>query len=98
VPVTDDRPRIEHAAWVRDDEFPRVLERIAELRSPPQLLGGDPWLQDEVEFSRQKLWALYRAGYHAYRGEQEKWESTLMRLGPDLHRNPYFHYFVTEAE
>jgi hypothetical protein len=32
-PVTDDRPRIEHAAWVRRGEIERVLPRLLELAS-----------------------------------------------------------------
>lgn len=96
--VTDDRPRIEHAAWIRDGEFPRVLERIAELRSPLILIGSGPSLLDEAKLARQKLWTLYRAGHYAYSGQPEKSESMLLRLGPELHRNPYFRWFVTEAE
>ena len=98
LPVTDDRPRIEHADWIRDGEFPRVLQRLAELRSHPPLAASDPSLPDEVELTRHKLWTLYRAGYFAYTGEQEKWESMLIRLGPELQRNPYFRWFMTEAE
>ena len=34
-PVTDDRPRIEYATWVRPKEFGRVLPRLLALRTMP---------------------------------------------------------------
>ena len=95
-PVTDDRPRIEYAGWVRKGEFPRVLMRIAELRSDPPLLGAIPTLKNDVVLARQKLWTLYRAGYYAYTGEPDRWESMIKRLLPEMRDNPYFRWFVTE--
>ena len=95
-PVTDDRPRIEFASWVRDGEFPRVLQLVSELRSAPPLIGGDPSLEDDVELARLKLWTLYRAGYYVYTGEVDRWESMIERLVPEMRDNPYFRWFVTE--
>ena len=54
-------------------------------------------MEDDVELARQKLWTLYRAGYYAYLGDTERWESTLRRIIPELRENPYFRWFVTEA-
>jgi spermidine synthase len=96
LPVTDDRPRIEYAAWVRQGEFPRVLKRIAALHSDPPLIGADPILKDDVTLARQKLWTLYRAGYYAYTGETDRWESMIKRLLPEMRDNPYFRWFVTD--
>ena len=93
--ITDDRPRVEHAGWLREGEFPRVLQRVAELRSDPPLMGG---MDEEVELARHKLWTLYRAGYFAYTGDVERWESMLKRLVPELRENPYFRWFVTEND
>jgi spermidine synthase len=95
-PVTDDRPRIEHAGWVRDGEFPRVLLRVAELRTAPSLVGASRELADDIELERQKLWTLYRAGYYAYLDQVDRWESMLRRLGPELRSNPYYRWFVTD--
>ena len=95
LPVTDDRPRIEYASWVRDGEFPRVLQRIAELRSAPPLVNADSSVNDDVDLARHKLWTLYHAGYYAYTGDVEQWESMLKRLVPELRDNPYFRWFVT---
>jgi spermidine synthase len=96
LPVTDDRPRIEHAGWVREGEFPRVLQRIAELRSEPRLVSTDPAVKDDVELARHKLWTLYRAAYYAYAGKADRWEAMIRRLGPEMRENPYFRWFVTD--
>ena len=96
LPVTDDRPLIEYGAWVREGEFPRVLKKIAELRSEPPLIGGDPAFKEDVELARQKLWTLYRAGYFAYIGQVDRWESMIKRLVPEMRDNPYFRWFVTD--
>jgi spermidine synthase len=96
LPVTDDRPLIEYAASVRKGEFPRVLMRIAKLRSDPPLMGADPALKRDVALTRQKLWTLYRAGYYAYTGETDRWESMIKRLLPEMRDNPYFRWFITD--
>ena len=96
LPVTDDRPLIEYAASVRKGEFPRVLMRIAGLRSDPPLMGADPSLKRDVALARQKLWTLYRAGYYAYTGKKDRWESTIKRLFPEMRDNPYFRWFITD--
>ena len=95
-PVTDDRPLIEYAGWVREGEFPRVLLRIAELRSDPPVIGTDSISKDDVVLARHKLWTLYRAGYYVYTGEADRWESMIKRLAPVIRDNPYFRWFVTE--
>ena len=48
-----------------------------------------------MELTRQKLWTLYRAGYYAYTGETDRWESMIKRLLPEMRDNPYFRWFVT---
>ncbi len=93
--VTDDRPRIEYASWVREGEFPRVLETVAKIRTDPPLEGVDPSVIDHVVMSRHKLWTLYHAGYYAYTGQANRWESMLARLAPEMRRNPYYRWFVT---
>jgi spermidine synthase len=95
-PVTDNCPRIEYAGWVREGEFPRVLMRIAKLRSDPLLIGANSTLKDDVALARHKLWTLYRAGYYVYTGEADRWESMIKRLAPEMRDNPYFRWFVTE--
>ena len=96
--VTDDRPSIEYASWVRDGEFPRVLRRLAALRSAPPLTAADTNVNDAVELARHKLWTLYHAGYYSYTGDKEKWESMMRRIVPELRENPYFNWFVGRTE
>ncbi len=69
-PVTDDRPLIEHAAWVRRGEFDRVLPRVLGFATPAPLRPDDP-LRADAEAERQELLAFYRFARHASAGERE---------------------------
>jgi spermidine synthase len=92
--VTDDRPRIEYAAWVRRGEIERVLPRLMALATAPPLAGGDG-LRAEVEAQRAELFAFYRAALHAYAGEREEAASALaeaLERDPD---NPYYRWVAT---
>jgi hypothetical protein len=59
-------------------------------------MGADPTLKHDVALARQKLWTLYRAGYYAYTGETDRWESMIKRLLPEMRDNPYFRWFITD--
>jgi spermidine synthase len=48
LPVTDDRPLIEHAAWLRRGEFQRVLPRLLAIATDVPLRSADP-LREGVE-------------------------------------------------
>jgi spermidine synthase len=88
-PVTDDRPLIEHAAWVRRRELRRVLPRLLELASDLPLPPGDP-LRPAVEAERGELFAFYRASLLVLAGEPEAAGRALAEpLGRDP-RNPYY--------
>jgi spermidine synthase len=93
LPVTDDHPRIEYAPWVRDGEFARVLERVAELRSPVPLTGDDS-VGEAVERERRQLWAFYRSAHYALTGQTDRWESLMRRLLPFVGSNPYYKWFI----
>ena len=69
-PVTDDRPRIEHAAWVRRGELERVLPRLLELASDVPLPPDDP-LRAPVEAERQELLAFYRFSLQLMAGDRD---------------------------
>ncbi|MCO4864479.1 fused MFS/spermidine synthase [Cupriavidus sp. WGlv3] len=93
-PVTDDRPRIEYAGWVRPDAFPESLSRLLSLQSEPPLAGADDAFWRELRHEREILHTFYRAGLDAYRGDREAWASHVtqaMRADPD---NPYYAWFV----
>lgn len=36
------------------------------------------------------------AGYYAYTGETDRWESMIRRLVPEMRDNPYFLWFVSD--
>ncbi|WNC91687.1 fused MFS/spermidine synthase [Paraburkholderia sp. FT54] len=93
-PVTDDRPRIEYAAWVRRDGFPDALAHLLALRGEPPLLHADETFRAALNSERATLKSFYDAGLDAYRGEREAWSRDIgdaLRAQPD---NPYFHWFV----
>ena len=72
------------------------MKRVAELRSDLPFVGTNPRMKEDVVLARHKLWTLYRAGYYAYTGETDRWESMIRRLLPEMRANPYFRWFVTE--
>jgi len=63
-PVTDDRPRIEYATWVRQKEFRHVLPRLLALRTMPLLRGADDTLLAAVADEYNRLLRFYDAGLH----------------------------------
>lgn len=95
-PVTDDRPTIEHAAWVRRGEFDRVLPRVLSFATDVPLRSDDP-LRAEVEAERRELLDFYRFALHVNAGEREP-AAVLLRkvLGQDP-ANPYYRWMVGSA-
>jgi spermidine synthase len=92
-PVTDDRPVIEHAAWVRRGEFRRVLPRLLELLGDVPLPQSDP-LREGVEVERRELVAFYRASLLEMEGQREEARQLLAEpLGRDPN-NPYYLWFI----
>ncbi len=92
-PVTDDRPLIEHAAWVRRGEIRRVLPRLLSLSSDVPLPAGDP-LSPRVEAERHELLAFYSAALLAMEGDRE---SAVRALGESLGRDPQNPYYLWVA-
>ncbi|MGH8699989.1 MAG: spermidine synthase, partial [Burkholderiales bacterium] len=93
-PVTDDRPRIEYASWVRPKEITRVLPRLLGLRTEPPLQGADEAFLAAVADERERLLAFYSAGLHAYNGERELWAQDMRRVMTEDGRNLYYGWFV----
>ncbi|WP_130391775.1 fused MFS/spermidine synthase [Cupriavidus agavae] len=92
--VTDDRPRIEYAGWVRRDAFPETLSKLLALQGDPPLAGADDDAWRELRHERSVLHTFYRAGLDAYRGDRDAWASHIrqaVRADPD---NPYYAWFV----
>jgi spermidine synthase len=96
-PVTDDRPCVEYATWVRPKEFGRVLPRLLALRSMPPLRDADEAFSTAVADERDRLLAFYEAGLHAYHGEREPWARGMRRVMRQDGGNPYYRWFVGGA-
>jgi spermidine synthase len=91
--VTDDRPIIEHAAWVRRGEFQRVLPRVLALATDVPLDPDDP-LRADVQAERRELLAFYRFALHASAGERAEAAIALEEaLGRDP-TNPYYRWMA----
>jgi len=92
--VTDDRPRIEYATWVRLGEVSRVLPRVLALRTDPPLHGADEGFLAAVATERDRLLGFYAAGLHAYNGERDMWARALKRVLSEDSANPYYRWIV----
>jgi spermidine synthase len=92
-PVTDDRPLIEHAAWVRRGEIRRVLPRVLDLASEMPLPADDP-LRPAVEAERRELLGFYRAALLALEGDRA---AAVRALGETLRRDPANPYYLWVA-
>ena len=89
LPVTDDRPLIEHASWVRRGEIRRVLPRLLALATDVPLPVGDR-LRPAVEAERRELLGFYRFSLHAFAGEPDEAEAALREVLAHDSRNPYY--------
>ena len=90
-PLTDDRPLIEHAAWVRRGEIRRVLPRLLELATDVPLAESDP-LRSGVAAESEELRQFYRASLLALEGEQEKAVTLVGAVLAADPRNPYYRW------
>jgi predicted membrane-bound spermidine synthase len=94
--VTDDRPRIEYAPWVRSREITRVLPALLDLRQPPVLVNADADFHDRMNAHQQRLMQFYRASLHAYDGDRDAWARDIREVMRGDGGNPYFRWFVGE--
>lgn len=92
--VTDDRPRIEYAPWVRAKEITRVLPQLLALRKAPPLLNADVGQRAAVEDQWQVLRRFYGLTLLAYNGNREGWAREARLLMQGEGRNPYFRWFM----
>ncbi len=89
LPVTDDRPLIEHAAWVRRGEIQRVLPRLLALATDVPLPVGDR-LRPAVDAERRELLGFYRSALHALAGEPDEAAAALREVLAHDSQNPYY--------
>ena len=95
--VTDDRPAIEYAPWVRREEFPMTLSNLVELQTEPPVFGGDAAFGDAVKAERATLMAFYRAGLAAYIGDRRGWATEMNTVMRADGTNPYYRWFGGRA-
>ncbi|KGD86878.1 spermidine synthase [Achromobacter sp. RTa] len=95
--VTDDRPGIEYATWVRAKELVRVLPELLALRTEPPLRGATDSLRADIELERARLDAFYRASLAAYRGDRETWAREMNRVARDDGGNAYYRWFMPSS-
>ncbi|MEN5302883.1 fused MFS/spermidine synthase [Pseudomonas sp. TWI628] len=96
--VTDDRPRIEYAPWVRAREITRVLPPLLALRTPPPLHGGDDSLRAGVEARWGLLRKFYGVSLLAYEGNRQAWAREVRQLMQADGANPYFRWFFAGGQ
>ncbi|OLS59718.1 fused MFS/spermidine synthase [Pseudomonas putida] len=92
--VTDDRPRIEYAPWVRSDEIVRVLPALLALSTPIPLENADSLLKLQVADQRRRLLRFYEVGLTAYRGQRERWARQVPEVLREDPGNPYYRWFL----
>ncbi|WEK07097.1 MAG: fused MFS/spermidine synthase [Candidatus Pseudomonas colombiensis] len=92
--VTDDRPRIEYAPWVRSREISRVLPALLDLRQPAPLLNASADFTQRMNTHGQRLMQFYRASLHAYDGDREAWARDIREVLQGDGANPYYRWFV----
>jgi spermidine synthase len=93
-PVTDDRPRIEYADWVRRSEIVATLPKLLALYTPPPLQGADAAFTAEVAEEQQNLMRFYSAGLNAYTGDREAWADDMQYVLSVDGGNPYYRWFT----
>ncbi|MBL0371528.1 fused MFS/spermidine synthase [Rhizobium sp. KVB221] len=96
-PVTDDRPSIEYAAWVKPNVFTETLPELMRHGLEPTIAGVDAAFIESMQRERATLYAFYQSSLSAYRGDQDGWERygrTVVQQAPG---NAYYNWFYGEA-
>ena len=94
LPVTDNRPRIEYANWLRPGEFSRVLPEVLALRTEPPVRGSDEAFRSRLTEEREHLFDFYTAALYAYRGDRQRWAESMERVLSEDGDNAYFRWFA----
>lgn len=97
-PVTDDRPAIEYAPWVRRGEFAPVLVELFALRGDVPLSGGDDGFAAELRRQRDLLDTFYQAGVYAYIGDRRGWKAQMDKLAAADAGNAYYDWFTSNQD
>lgn len=92
--VTDDRPRIEYAPWVRPNEITRVLPEMLSLRTKPPLLHADVAFWTAEAKDLDVLINFYAAGIAAYNHDQELWSRSMQHVIAADGDNAYYRWVI----
>jgi len=92
--VTDDRPRIEYATWLRSGEFARTFAHLQQFRSDPELRSADEKFTSSLTTEREQLDSFYRLGLSAYAGDRAQYVRDASRILQLASENPYYAWFV----
>jgi predicted membrane-bound spermidine synthase len=92
--VTDDRPLIEYAAWVRRGEFARTFTRLQQLRSDPPIANAGSDVAPLLATERDELNAFYSLGLSALAGDRATYARDVKRAREAAKKNSYYRWFV----
>lgn len=89
LPVTDDRPRIEYASWVRPREIIRVLPKLLSLRESPPVVAS-VIEKDRIETAHRRLVDFYELALLGYAGNRKAWKNKAQIFFRDAEPNAYY--------
>lgn len=93
-PVTDNRPHIEYAPWVRPHEIRRILPRLLELSGAIPLQNATQSFRDAILAEQQELFDFYRSTLAGAAGDRELWKKLINRVVSGDPDNPYYRWFL----
>ena len=93
-PVTDNRPRIEYAPWVRPHEIRRILPRLLELAGTIPMQDATQRFRDAIQAEQQELFDFYRLTLAAAANDRERWRQLIHRVVSRDPDNPYYRWFL----
>jgi len=92
--VTDDRPRIEYATWLRPGEFSRTFNNLNRQQSDPPLQGADSEFAASLADARRELASFYRMALSVYARDRAGYAREAENLGQAVTENPYYRWFL----
>jgi spermidine synthase len=92
--VTDDRPCIEYAPWVRPNEIRRILPRLLNLAGAIPLQNATQGFRDAILAEQQELFDFYRLTMAAAAGDRELWKKLITRVVSRDPDNPYYRWLL----
>jgi spermidine synthase len=92
--VTDNRPRIEYAPWVRPDEIRRILPRLLELAGTIPMQNATQSFRDAILAEQEELFDFYRLTLAAASKDRKLWRELIHRVVSRDPDNPYYRWFL----